>query len=437
MPPASIFFAGQPHEVAHHAAPFRDQLDVKVADADVVLQQAQPGDLVIFYSEHFERFRECCQQLKSRNVATIYMIDGILEWRNAWENKPDEIASPYAMRPALSHKVACIGHSQARILDGWGNVGKTEIVGIPRFDDFCEPTGPAARDTNSRNGSDAFRILVMTAKTPAFTPQQHQTTARSLNDLKNWHAQKKTINGRRVEFVWRLTKGLEEQIEVENHLTDLSGTELKEILDSVDAVITTPSTAMLEAMLMGLPVAVLDYHNRPRYVSSGWDIYSAEHIDLVIQQMLNRDEARMVFQHNSLRDSLNCSTNATERFVELATSMLRIAQQKISAGQPLEFPARLLADPPIQLAEFSHQRLYTNADEFSLDDKIELQVQLSHTRREISNLKTELEETRAILSEAHEVFEQIEQHPIAGPIVRIRKLLADWISVFGKQDHAG
>ena len=188
---------------------------------------------------------------------------------------------------------------------------------------------------------------------------------------------------------------------------------------------------------MGLPVAVLDYHNRPRYVSSGWDIYSAEHIDLVIQQMLNRDEARMVFQHNSLRDSLNCSTNATERFVELATSMLRIAQQKISAGQPLEFPARLLADPPIQLAEFSHQRLYTNADEFSLDDKIELQVQLSHTRREISNLKTELEETRAILSEAHEVFEQIEQHPIAGPIVRIRKLLADWISVFGKQDHAG
>ena len=103
MPPASIFFAGQPHEVAHHAAPFRDQLDVKVADADVVLQQAQRGDLVIFYSEHFERFRECCQQLKSRNVATIYMIDGILEWRNAWENKPDEIASPYAMRPALSH----------------------------------------------------------------------------------------------------------------------------------------------------------------------------------------------------------------------------------------------------------------------------------------------------------------------------------------------
>ena len=435
--PASIFFVGQPHEVAHHAAPFGDQLDVQIADAQAVIQQAQPGDLAIFYSEHFERFRECCQQLKSRNVATIYMIDGILEWRNAWENKPDEIASPYAMRPALSHKVACIGHSQARILDGWGNVGKTEIVGIPRFDHFFETTTPDVGNTRSRNSSGAYRILVMTAKTPAFTPEQLQTTTQSLNDLKNWHAEEKTINGRRVEFVWRLTKGLEEQIGVENQLTDLSGGELKEILSSVDAVITTPSTSMLEAMLTGLPVALLDYHNRPRYVSGGWDIHSARNIDSVIQQMLDRNEARMLFQTNSLRDSLNCSTNATERFVELAKSMLQIAQQKIAAGQPLEFPPQLLADPPIQLGDFSHQRLYANASEFSLDDKVELQIQLSQSRREISHLKDELEETHAILCQAHEVFEQIHRHPIAGPIVRMRKQLADWFSGFRKQDHVG
>ena len=435
--PASTFFIGQPHEVAHHAAPFGDQLDIQIVDATAVIQQAQPGDLAIFYSEHFERFRECCQQLKSRNVATIYMIDGILEWRNAWENKPDEVASPYAMRPALSHKVACIGHSQARILDGWGNVGKTEIVGIPRLDHFFKPTSPIANNTSSGNGSGAKRILVMTAKTPAFTPEQQQTTAQSLNDLKNWHAEGKKIDGRDVEFVWRLTKGLEEQIGVENHLTDLSGGELKEILNSVDAVITTPSTSMLEAMLTGLPVALLDYHNRPVYVSGGWDIHSARDIDSVIRQMLDRDEARMLFQTNSLRDALNCSTNATERFVELAKSMLQIAQQKVAAGQPLEFPPGLLADPPIQLADFSHQRLYTNASEFSIDDKVELQVQLSQARREISNLKNELEETNAILGQAHEVFEQIHQHPIAGPIVRMRKQLADWFSGFRKQDHAG
>jgi len=277
----------------------------------------------------------------------------------------------------------------------------------------------------------------MTAKTPAFTPKQLETTLRSLNDLKDWQSQEKTIDGRRVEFVWRLTKGLEEQLNVDNHLTDLSGGELKEILNSVDAVVTTPSTSMLEAMLLGLPVALLDYHNCPRYVSAGWEIHSADQIDLVFQQMLKRDEARMLFQRNLLSDSLNRSTNATERFVELAQSMLKITQEKISAGQPLEFPAQLLSDPPIQLSEFSHKRLYANAAEFTLDDKTELQVQLSHARREITNLRTELDETRAILSEAHEVFEQIEKHPIAGPIVRIRKQLSDWMSAFRKQNHAG
>ena len=436
MPSASTFFVGQPHEVAHHAAPFSDQLDIRIADAQTVIQQAQPGDLAIFYSEHFERFRECCRQLKSRQVATIYMIDGILEWRNAWENKPGEIASPYAMRPALSHKIACIGHSQARILDGWGNVGKTEIIGVPRFDHFGSTTEPDAGRPDSQNNAAPYRILVMTAKTPAFTPKQLQVTTRSLSDLKNWLSHEQTVNRRRVEFVWRLTKGLEKEIGVENHLSDLNGGELKETLSSVDAVITTPSTAMLEAMLMRLPVAVLDYHNCPRYVSSGWDIHSPEHIDLVIRQMLDRNEARMLFQANALRDALCCSANATERFVELAKSMLQIASEKIAAGQPLEFPPQLLADPPIQLADFSHQRLYSNATEFSLDDKTDLQIQLSHSRREIGNLKTELEETKAILSQAHEVLEQIQQHPIAGPIVRMRKQLANWISGFKNQDHS-
>ncbi len=431
MSPATIFFVGQPHEVAHHAAPFRDQLNIQIAAPEVVLRQAQPGDLAIFYSEHFERFRECCQQLKSRNVATLYMIDGILEWRNAWENRPDELACPYTMRPVLAHKVACIGQSQARILDGWGNVGKTEIVGIPRMDHFYDSSQPIAAAETS-NDSNQFRVLVMTAKTPGFTPKQIQTTTQSLRDLKAWQANNPTINGRRVELVWRLTGDLAQQLEVENHLSDLSGGELKEMLIGVDAVITTPSTAMLEAMLMRLPVAVLDYHNCPHYVSSGWDICSAEHIELAMIQMANRNSARMLFQDNELRASLHCSTSATERFVDLAQSMLQIAQQKNSTGQALEFPDQLLSDPPIHLSEFSHNRIYTNAEEFRITDKTELQVQWSHARREIDRLKCELENTQANLDEAYEIFEQIESHPIAGPVVRIRKRLLDWMAAFGQ-----
>ncbi|MDG1873420.1 MAG: hypothetical protein P8J27_05890 [Mariniblastus sp.] len=423
MSNAKVFFVGQPIEVEHHAAPLRDHLDFEIAEPAQVLEDAQPGDLAVFYSEHFERFRESCKQLKSRNVATLYMIDGILEWRNAWENRLDEIACPYTMRPVLAHKAACIGHSQARILDSWGNAGKTEIIGIPRLDGYRP---------QAKGGGEKFRILVMTAKTPGFTQAQLDTVKRSLNDLKHWHARNQTINHREVEIVWRLTGNLATEIGVKNQLLDLRGGELRSVLKSVDAVITTPSTAVLEAMLMDLPVAVLDYHNCPHYVASGWDICAADHMDQTICQMADRSESRMLFQQNELADSLQCSESATDRFVELTASMLRIASAQVLENKELEFPPHILTAPPIRLAEFSHPRLYSNAPEFCETDPTLLQIELSHARREVSHLQKELAQVKSELGHAHQIFEQIENHPIAGPIVRIRQRMLDLMNTMRK-----
>jgi len=437
-PSSSVFFVGQPHEVAHHAAPFSTRLNVRIVSAEETVEQAAQGDLAIFYSEHFLRFRNCCQELQAKNVATLYMIDGILEWRNAWENRPDELASPYTMRPVLAHKVACIGHSQARVLDAWGNAGKTEIVGIPRLDDYQTQLKEKANQADAPN--DPFRVLVMTAKTPGFTAEQIETVKRSLFDLKKWQTENATIETetgkRNIEFVWRLTAGLDEMIEVENTISDLSGSELKDQLEKVDAVITTPSTAMLESMLLGLPVAVLDYHNRPHYVTGGWDICSAEHIDSTIRQMADRIETRMFFQNDELKNSLQCSTSATERFVALVEGMLSIASQKIAAQMPLEFPAEILPPLPSQSSEFSHARLYPNATEFSTDEKTTLQVELSQSRREILRLQTELAKTRSDLDNAARAFEQIEKHPIAGPVFRIRQKMLDLMAKIGNRKPA-
>ncbi len=113
MAPQSIFFVGTQTEVGHHASPLQKRLaNVVVAPPEDVLSTARPADLAIFSSEHFDRFRDACCQLKQRDVATLYLIDGILEWRNAWDNRKNEPACPWTMRPVLSHKVACIGPSQ-------------------------------------------------------------------------------------------------------------------------------------------------------------------------------------------------------------------------------------------------------------------------------------------------------------------------------------
>lgn len=419
----SVFFVGEPHEVAHHAAPVSERLQVKLASATEILSLAAPGDLAVFFSEHFDRFRHAVTELKSRQVATLYMIDGILEWRNAWVNQQDEVACPYTMRPALSHKVACIGHSQQRILDSWGNAAKTEVVGIPRFQKLIEQYQNWAPRTVLENQTP-IRILVTTAKTPGFTPEQIETTRNSLFDLKNWFSNNPQIHNRPVDITWRLTGGLDQDIDVTNQLGDLTGLELHQQLEKVDAVITTPSTMMLEAMIAQLPVAILDYHNCPHYVNAGWDIGAKEHIDVVIREMLARPESRMHYQQDHLRDALFLE-NPVDRFSELAESMLETARKQILEQQELNFPQAILPTVTPGLTNLDHAAVFPNAPEFQIDDTTLLQVELSHARREIKHLQRELAQLQSELDQAHQIFEQIESHPIAGPIVRIRQKMLD------------
>ena len=265
-----IYFVGTHAEVAHHAAPIKESMPLEIVSISEVIEKATRGDLAIFFSEHFDRFRDCVVQLKSKNVATLYMIDGILEWRNAWENRKDEPACPWTMRPALAHKVACIGPSQVAMLNSWGNTAKSELVGVPRFDyysrdmnDHVVKPDPTRRD---------FRLLIMSAKCPGFTPEQIEKTVAGFAALKSWLSNNPRMNGRKIVPVWRLTGNLSERLEIENHCKDLSGMELKETLVDIDAVVTTPSTAMLEAMLLDRPVALLDFNNSPHLVPAAWRI---------------------------------------------------------------------------------------------------------------------------------------------------------------------
>ncbi len=420
----TIYFVGTRDEIAHHAAPIVDsalaqQYPIRVLPPEDVVQQAVAGDLAIFYSEHFDRFRQACNELKKRNVATLYMIDGILEWRNAWENAVDEPACPWTMRPVLCHKVAAIGASQARVLKSWGNENKVEIVGIPRLAHL----GPVAS-----RPADRFRLLVMTAKWPGFDAHQNQITTDSLVDLKNWLDAHPTVDGKPVEVTWRLTRGLDQKIGVENRLTDLTGRELHSVLAQVDAVITTPSTAMLEAMLLGLPVALLDYHNAPKYVPAAWQITAPGQIGEVVTQLADPPAQRMTFQRRILSDVLfhSASTSAVDRMVQLVTSMLAAAAHSVGQHQALVFPDQILSDPEAAVRVLKHPDLFPDNTEFQNSNVTELQAELAHARREIKHLHREMAQLQSELDEAHSIFEQIHRHPVAGPIVRARQRMIDW-----------
>ncbi|MEM9940234.1 MAG: hypothetical protein AAF939_01515 [Planctomycetota bacterium] len=425
---SSVFFVGTEKEVAHHASPFSTTLEIQIVPPETVADVARSGDVAIFYSEHFDRFRSSCQQLRRNQVATIYMIDGILEWRNAWVNREDEVACPYTMRPVLSHKVACIGDSQARILDSWGNSTKTEVVGIPRLDEVR----PVQRN---RKESDPIRILVMTAKTPGFTSEQIETTQQSLKDLKQWFEQSQINHPGKYEVVWRLTGQLNDALGLENRWHDFTGKELADQLLYVDAVITTPSTAMLEAMKFERPVALLDYHNCPHYVPACWTISTADQFDSVIEQLAHPSDTMMHFQKTILKDSLQSFESSTERMIQLVQKMASAAKQQIQAGEELKFSSPIL-DPPASLSgKFSHRQFYPSVTEFEISDLTMAQLELSHSRREIKHLHEVISQLKMELGQAHQIFEEIESHPIAGPIVRIRRKLLELISAIRKRKN--
>lgn len=421
-----IYFVGTQTEVGHQAAPLQIRReDVVVAPPEQVLAAARPADLAIFSSEHFDRFRDACCQLKRRNVATLYLIDGILEWRNAWENHENEPACPWTMRPVLSHKVACIGPSQARELHRWGNESKIELVGIPRLDVLCKHGFSESR----QGASSKFRLLVMTAKWPGFTAEQVENTVRGLQDVKDFVTEANR-NGREFEVVWRLTQGLEQRIGVQNALTDLTGSELAKTLEHVDAVITTPSTAMLEAMLAGRPVALLDYNNTPQYVPAAWQITAREHIPGVVSQLLARPPDKLSYQRSIVDDALTTDGKACERLERLASQLLNIARERVANGEPLAFPSGILPAHHLPATKLEHATVFPDIADFQLTELVELQSQLAHSRREIKHLQSIIVQLQSELDEAHGIFDQIHSHPIAGPIVRARQKLMDWIERF-------
>ena len=102
--------------------------------------------------------------------------------------------------------------------------------------------------------------------------------------------------------------------------------ELVAILERVDAVITTPSTALLEAMLTVRPVAALDYHNVPRFVATAWTISAAEQIAPVLAELLDPAPRKMAFQEMCLRDSLECDEAAAPRVARLIREMVAAAR---------------------------------------------------------------------------------------------------------------
>ena len=297
---------------------------------------ADAGILITHMHYRWEELTVLRKVLNENRIPILILSDGILEYRNTWEH-PD-LVDGSLFQPVFGHKLACIGAAQARVVESWGNAGKCEVVGLPRLDEVNETAEGQPRSASQ------FRLLVATATTPAFDESQRETVLRSIQAVKDWSERNPYINQRRLEVVWRLSDGLEAELGVGDNLALEDREPLSHVLDSVDAVLTTPSTIYLESAMRGLPTAWLDFHNSPQYISSAWTISSPDQIDVVVNELVNPLDHKLLFQNYAVHDQLAHQTPATPRLVKLIQTLVEAGHLARETGAPLTLPSKILSE---------------------------------------------------------------------------------------------
>lgn len=353
----------------------RLSLPVEIIDTPLIDWEA-PSDAAILITHMHYRWDEyqILRRLYSADrVPILILADGILEYRNLYEH-PD-LADGCIFQPVVGHKLACLGRAQARLVESWGNVGKCEVVGLPRLDEWT------ARAPNPPAEHGPFRLLIATASTPAFNALQRRAVLESLGQIKRAVEQHADVQGRPLEVHWRLTDGYDFELGLAPPAAPEALPPLIEAISQVDAVMTTPSTLFLESALQGRPTAILDFHGAPLFVASAWTVHGPQHIPAIIEELALPPTPKMLFQWTSLRDQLRYDGSATDRMVELIENMIHVGRAARTAGSHLLLPRRIIADPDAGFTPvepfFDLCRLFPNNSVFQKQDLMALQVELN------------------------------------------------------------
>lgn len=260
-------------------------------------------DLVAVSREWSVELRLAIADCRRNGIPTVYIMDGVLEWSYLWNNLSYVRPEGTVLQPLLADVVCTLGAHPSRILASLGLAKRTEVVGLPRLDKVERLPMPA--------GEGNKKVLVVTARTAYHNAEQQVEVRRALSDLREWSAQHEE-----VEFVWKIAEDLATDLGVIAESRPLT-----EALRECHAVVTFPSTVILEAMLSGRPVAQMEYRPVPLYVDSAWEIRAQNHIDQTIHGLLYPTAERLAFQEACLDDEL--SQQGIERLADVLQKALQ------------------------------------------------------------------------------------------------------------------
>jgi hypothetical protein len=367
-----------------HIKPVEDALKGKVnfiykSDWTEEEIRREVPDIVIGINEFHLEIANCYQAAQSLNIPTLTIQDGILEWRFMFENElyNGNLDGVPMHHPVLADKYACIGYTMANIISSLGNEHKVEVIGMPKLDGLI----PIHLSVRSIQKSPK-NILIITAAKPWFSEEQKVVVLKMMLDLKIYFQNRKEYN-----VTWRITKLLDKELNIETSFANKKTSEITAQIYESDIVISTTSTAIIEAMRCGKPVIKIDYFRNPELLATTWNINKYDDIEPVLQQIGNLTPQLCWHQNFLLSSHCVNSTNASERLGELILGMISYKKANTS---PL--PKNMISCPEVQGYLFpTPSSLYPQREVLKSNDMELLRNRLTRLELRNSILKKELD----------------------------------------------
>jgi hypothetical protein len=361
------------------------------ADYPCVFITDNPGDWsvpddagVVVSHMHFrwEYAQKLWQIYCENQVPVLILADGILEFRNIWQNP--EIKPTTFYQPVLGHKIACIGPSQAQFINNWGNRGKCEVVGLPRLDQFRQI------DHQENDDLPYYTLLFVSSSTPFFTKAQGKFIFKAYRHLHEFSLANPILNDKPVRYRWRVHPKIQRFLSLTSE--QIAGGNLLDELLLADGVVTSPSTVFIESTLLHIPTAMLDYHNAPKYIQSAWYISTREQIEDVINELLQLPQGKLPFQNETLAMNYNMENMATDSLVQLIKTLIECRDTAYLKNQSLTIPTQILPHP--FFTEGPKQRSEVNEDLNQEEMQIALESLLMMAHQRMGQFPEEIHKLR-------------------------------------------
>jgi predicted house-cleaning NTP pyrophosphatase (Maf/HAM1 superfamily) len=291
-------------------------------------------DIVLTVSDWIAEIARVLLEAKRLKIPTLLFQDGTLDW--IIQNEGDKYGGSGGathFHPILTDKIAVMGHQSARVIASWNDASKVEVVGSPILQDEIE-SAKKYRVEAKNVKKDSYTVLVTSTRQGWFCERQKIAFVQALKDLKAYF-----LSQEEVKVNWRLSRNLAKLIGVENEMKVKESIELVPLIKEADLVISAQSTVVVEAMIHGKPVAIIDYLNVPQYYGTAWIINAKSQIESTVNSMLKAEPNRMLYQDYQMQDILYLDSCSLERSKLLINKMVSFRRENQNAN----FPSNMLS----------------------------------------------------------------------------------------------